>query len=93
MFLTIGQRPKGHTLTNSFVMSDLSDVGFRVRNRPPRSYFIRLIRVFRVVFIVRVVFKTKISVKAAIKREKSDACISFSEREQTRPKVKSVRSV
>ena len=28
--------------------------------------------------------------KAAIKREKSDACISFSEREQTRPKVKSV---
>ncbi len=27
--------------------------------------------------------------KAAIKREKSDACISFSEREQTRPKVKS----
>ena len=26
--------------------------------------------------------------KAAIKREKSDACISFSEREQARPKVK-----
>ena len=35
----------------------------------------------------------KTSVKAAIKREKSDACISFSEREQTRPKVKSVSSV
>jgi hypothetical protein len=34
--------------------------------------------------------KSAKSVKAAIKREKSDACISFSEREQTRPKVKSV---
>ena len=37
--------------------------------------------------------KSAKSVKAAIKREKSDACISFSEREQTRPKVKSVESV
>ena len=44
VFLTIGQRLTEVVMTNEFVMSDLSDVRFRERNRPPLSDFVRIIR-------------------------------------------------
>ena len=37
-------RDRGRPKVKSFVMSDLSDVWFRTRNRPPLPYFVRIIR-------------------------------------------------
>ena len=48
VLLTIVLRPTGHTLINSFIMSDLSDVRFRSRNRPPLSDFVRIIRITKI---------------------------------------------